>query len=147
MLNIIKNGLKTDKNRRFGTIVFSVKYIYISHSKWLVMLPLVMNNEMILLPLKSEWRTKNKWIIFSSLLVCTWTSIEPHIQILNGPEVYVHEGSMLNLTCVISPAVDASLLLWSRNGQVSFIISYSTCIFTTIVCCVHKRHELIIKRG
>lgn len=44
--------------------------------------------------------------------------IEPHIQILNGPEVYVHEGSMLNLTCVISPAVDASLLLWSRNGQI-----------------------------
>nr|CAH0108953.1 unnamed protein product [Daphnia galeata] len=44
--------------------------------------------------------------------------IEPHIQILNGPEVYVHEGSMLNLTCVITPAVDASLLLWSRNGQI-----------------------------
>lgn len=43
--------------------------------------------------------------------------IEPHIQILNGPEVYLHEGSTLNLTCVISPAVDSSLLLWSRYGQ------------------------------
>jgi hypothetical protein len=55
-------------------------------------------------------------MIFSRWLKC---QTEPHIQILNGPEVYVHEGSMLNLTCVITPAVDASLLLWSRNGQVS----------------------------
>ena len=44
---------------------------------------------------------------------------EPHIQIVNGPEVHLHEGSTLNLTCMISPAVDASLLLWERNGQVS----------------------------
>jgi hypothetical protein len=44
---------------------------------------------------------------------------EPHIQIMNGPEVHLHEGSTLNLTCMISPAVDASLLLWERNGQVT----------------------------
>ena len=47
-----------------------------------------------------------------------WFLPEPHIEILNGPEVYLHEGSTLNLTCVISPAVDSSLLLWSRYGQV-----------------------------
>lgn len=51
---------------------------------------------------------------------------EPYIQILNGPEVYVHEGSTLNLTCVISPAVDASLFLWSRNGQVSDSLSFES---------------------
>ena len=38
--------------------------------------------------------------------------------IANGREVYLHQGSTLNLTCVISPAIDASLLLWSHNGQV-----------------------------
>ncbi|KAK2726368.1 zwei Ig domain protein zig-8-like [Artemia franciscana] len=42
----------------------------------------------------------------------------PETRIMNGNEVFLEQGSELNLTCLVSPGMDPSLILWRHNGRV-----------------------------
>lgn len=57
---------------------------------------------------------------------CTFS--EPTTSIYGGPDIHVHEGSPVNLSCVVSQAVgQPEFFFWYHNGQVKYS-SYSFLI-------------------
>jgi hypothetical protein len=58
---------------------------------------------------------------FVVLLFCCFVIliIEPTTSIFGGPDIHVHEGSPVNLSCVVSQAVgQPEFFFWYHNGQV-----------------------------
>ncbi|KAK3916350.1 Zwei Ig domain protein zig-8, partial [Frankliniella fusca] len=50
------------------------------------------------------------------------TVVEPETEIIGGPNLYIHEGSTINLTCVVKFAPEPpSSVIWSHNhGVINF---------------------------
>lgn len=55
------------------------------------------------------------------------TFAEPLTSIFGGPDMHVHEGSPVNLSCVVSQSVgQPEFFFWFHNGQVLIIALIAT---------------------